>query len=388
VADRGASDGSLPVIVVATLMRPLGGTGVQTHFNGFLRFLEQRGVRATCVTPFSAPRAVVDPVLAMRRVVDRLSKPAGVWWYRRWHETLLKHVLARELRGEQGRVVVYAQCPVSAAAALRARGNKEQLVVMAVHFNISQADEWVEKERLSSDGRLYRSIQAFEEVVLPQLDGLVYVSEFMRKELEARIPSLQSSRSSVIPNFLELPPPRDPTRTTADIVNVGTLEPRKNQGYLLKILRAAKDMGWRYTLTLIGDGPDRAALERLASREGISDQVRFLGHRPDASRLVGEHRLYCHVARMENFGLAILEAMARGVPVIATPVGGTPEVFRASVEGLFWPLDKPEEAARELIALLEDESLLTAMGLAGRRRVENHFTTEAVGERLLEFLSA
>jgi glycosyltransferase involved in cell wall biosynthesis len=256
---------------------------------------------------------------------------------------------------------------------------------MAVHFNVSQADEWVNKGKLRHGDRVYRQIQALEEQILPQLDGIVYVSEFMRSELEERLPQLRAIHSSVIPNFLTLPPAKGSASRTGDLVNVGTLEPRKNQAYLIEILSAAKRMGHRYSLTLIGDGPDREKLEHLATRAGLSGQLHFLGFRADAARIVGEHRLYCHAARMENFGLAILEAMAQAVPVIATPVGGTMEVFEDGVEGTFWPLDDAEEAARRLIELMGDPTKLLAMGAAGRRRVANRFTSDIVGRQLYEF---
>jgi glycosyltransferase involved in cell wall biosynthesis len=318
-------------------------------------------------------------------MIDPLSGPLSVWWYRHWHGRFLELALRPELGREAGHVVVYAQCPVSAAAAIAARRSKDQRVVMAVHFNVSQADEWVDKGKLSRGDRVYRHIKSFEDRVLPQLDGIVYVSEFMRGELEERFPQLRAVASSVIPNFIELPPARGGAPQSGDLVNVGTLEPRKNQAYLIEILAAAGRMGRRYSLSLIGDGPDKHRLEQLASRAGVHDQLRFLGFRADAARIVGEHRLYCHTARMENFGLAILEAMAQGVPVVATPVGGTMEVFDDGVEGTFWPLDDAEGAARRLVELMDDPARLAAMGAAGRIRVANRFTCEIAGRRLYEF---
>ena len=367
-------------------MRPTGETGVQTHFNGFLRTLERRNVLATCITPFSSPRALIYPVFGMRRLVDPVSGSLSVWWYRRWHGRFLRYALARELKRERGPVVVYAQCPVSASAALKARRSGDQRVVMVVHFNESQADEWADKGRLGRRGFLYRRIRAFEEAVLPRLDGIVYVSDFMRRELEARIPELRSVRSSVIPNFVDLPARREVVTTRGDLVSVGTLEPRKNQAYLLDILSAAAQMGRRYTLDVVGDGPDRPALERRARELGIAEHVRFLGFRTDASEFVSGHRLFCHTARQENFPISVLEAMAHGISVAASPVGGIPEMFRDGVEGVFWPLDAPFEAAEILVRHLENRAALASAGTAARERVAEHFTSDIVGERLGDFL--
>jgi glycosyltransferase involved in cell wall biosynthesis len=377
-----------PAVVVATLLQERGPTGVQSHFNAVLRFLEAQQSPAECVTPFSSPAALVYPVLGVRRLLEPVSSSLAVWWYRRWHGRLLEHALARRLAREAGPVVVYAQCPVSAAAALRARRTGDVRVVLAVHFNVSQADEWADKGQLERSGSLYRRIREFEESILPQVDGIVYVSEFMRGELQERIPALTGVRSSVVPNFVDLPAAEPGATRRRDLVSVGSLEPRKNQQYLFEILQAAAEQGHRYTLTLLGDGPDRPRLEQAAHRLGVADQVEFLGFRRDSQRLVAEHRVLCHTARVDNFPLTILEAMAQGVPVAAAPVGGIPEMLRDGVEGVFWPLDAPEAAARILISRLEDATGLAAMGSAARRRVAESFSTEVVAHRLVAFLHA
>jgi glycosyltransferase involved in cell wall biosynthesis len=373
-------------VVVATLMRPTGETGVQTHFNGLLRYLERHEARASRVTPFSAPGILVYPVFGARRVIDPLSGPLSVWWYRRWHASFLRLALSRELAKAGSSTVVYAQCPVSAAVALEARRVRDQRVIMAVHFNVSQADEWADKGRIRTGGRLHRSITAFEERVLPRLDGIVYVSKFMRDVLEARVPAVRRVRSAVIPNFVDVPTSTARPQMKGDLVSVGTLEPRKNQAYLLEILSAARRLGHTYTLTLVGDGPDRHALERRAHQLEIGDQVRFLGFRPDAARLIGEYRAYCHAARIENFGLALLEAMASGRPVFTTPSGGTSEVLRDGIEGVFLPFEAPQEAAGTLVSCMEDLPRLECMGAAGRARATEHFSADAVVPQLLDFL--
>lgn len=384
-SDVRPADEEAPTVYIATIMRPTGDTGVQTHINSFLSFLRRRDNRAVCVTPFSAPTALVYPVFALRRLVDPVSGTLSVWWYRHWHGRFLRVALARALAREDGPVVIYAQCPVSAAAALRARRSREQRIVMAVHFNVSQADEWVSKGRLRADSRSFRNITRFEARILPRLDGVVYVSRFIREELESRIPALRSLHASVIPNFVELPAISDHPNK-GDLVTVGTLEPRKNQAYLFSILSAAARAGYHYTLTIVGDGPDRSALTLLAQRLGLESKVRMLGFRSDAADLIASHRLYCHVARQESFGLVIAEAMACGIPVVACPVGGTTEVFRPGIDGFVWPLDAPEEAARILIDHMSDETRLARMGSAGRQRVAEYFSTDVVAPYLLRFL--
>jgi glycosyltransferase involved in cell wall biosynthesis len=382
-------DNRPPKLYVATILNAQGQTGVQTHFNGLLRFAEERRYPAALVTPFSAPPLFVYPAVGVRRfVLARLSSSASVRWYRHVHGLLLQKVLARQLARETGPIVVYAQCPVSANAALIARRSDAQRVVMVVHFNISQADEWQEKGLIRSHGAAYRRITDFEADVLPRLDGVVHVSRFMRDEIERRIPSLRHVRSSVIPNFVPTPPFRPSEARQADLVCVGTLEPRKNQRYLLEILRSAKRLGHRYTLTFVGDGPDRSMLEREAVTLDVADQVHFLGFRDDAAELMRAHRMVCIASRMDNAPLVVLEAMARGVPVITTAVGGIPEMVRDRREAAFWPLDAPEEAAEVLIRCMDDPGRLAVMGEAGRERASLCFAPDVVAKQLFEFVSA
>lgn len=374
---------ALTEIVIASLMRATGGSGVQSHVRTLVDFLHGTSRSVTFVNPFSSRSPLLYPVFGVRLGIRPVSEPAGVWWYRHWHGRFLEKALARHLAG-RSRSVVYVQCPVSAHAALRARTG--QPVVMAAHFNMSQADEWAAKGAITPGGALFQSIRAFEERVLAQLDGIVYVSAFSRALMEERIPRLRTVPSVVIPNPVAVATPRPAPGRMGDLVTVGALEPHKNQAYLLRILEAAARRGHRYTLTVIGDGPDRRALEELARELGVSGQVRFVGYQPDPRPLLRGHRLCCHASTMESFGIALAEAMAEGLPVLAAAVGGVPEVVRAGRDGMFWPLDDAPAAANVLIELMEDEPGRARMADAARTRVTEEFSADVVGRRLLAFL--
>lgn len=371
-----------PPVVVASLMRETGGTGVQTHVAAVCRYLESVGASVSLVTPFSSPALLVKPIFAVRYAIAPLSSSASVWWYRHWHGVFLKRALRASLARAPD-AVVYAQCPVSAAAALAVR--HDQRVVMAVHFNLSQADEWAEKNEIAPDGRMFASIRDFEERVVPRVDCVVHVSEFMRTQLERRMPALVGVPSVVVPNFVDRSP-ETPATPVADLITVGCLEPRKNQRYLLEVLRAAAVRGHRYSLSVVGDGPDRAELQSLVRDWGMEDQVRFLGYRRDARDLMRAHRLYCHASRMEAFGIVLVEAMSEGVPVLAGAVGGAAAIVRPGVDGEFWSLDDVEAAAGVLISMMSDPERLRALGASGRTRVEQEYSSEVVGARLARVL--
>ncbi|WP_151084268.1 glycosyltransferase [Nocardioides cynanchi] len=385
-APRSGDHGGEPrETVVVTLLRPEGDSGVQTHVSTLVQQLRQSGRPVTLITPFSARSPLVRPVFALRIPLRRASRPAGVWWYRRWHARYLEQALRRHLaQSGRGGAVIYAQCPVSADVALRARAR--QPVVMIEHFNVSQAEEWAEKGEVPRSGRVFGSILAFEERVLPRLDGIVYVSDFARAGLQERIPALAGVPSVVIPNFVrpsDVPARPSPTR---DLVTVGTLEPRKNQGYQLEILAAAAEQGHRFTLTVVGGGPDRGRLEGLVRSLGLDGQVRLVGQQHDVRAFLRDHRLYCHTATIENLPIAPMEAMAEGLPVLAAPVGGILELFTPGVEGEVWELGDPVAAARVLVRMLSDDAKLATMAQQARDRVDREFTAAAVVPRLEDFL--
>ena len=374
-------------VVIASLLREHGETGVQTHVRAVRDALMRAGRSVQLVTPFCAPRWQVYPVFGVRRLIDRLHKPASVWWYRHWHAVFLRRALRRQL-ADGAPHVIYAQCPLSARAALRARMSARQSVVMAVHFNLSQATEWADKGAISPHGAYFRAMQALEAATLPQVDALVYVSGFMRGQLEQRIPALAQVPSMVIPNFVDDPGPPPAVEPHTDLVTVGTLEQRKNQRYALDILHAAQRQGRRLTLTVMGDGPDRAGLEADARRLGIADQVRFAGFVARAAAHMPGHRACLHVAQMENLPLTLIEAMSRGLPLFAPAVGGIPEVFDDGREGRVIPLDDAAAAARVIINGLDAPGFLAAAGTAARARFERDFEARRVAARLDAYLQA
>jgi glycosyltransferase involved in cell wall biosynthesis len=374
-------------VIVATVMRPSGETGVQTHFRAFAAWLQARGRACVLLTPFSAPMAVVAPLFGLRRLIDPLHGPSSVWWYRHWHAALLRGMLTRHL-ADGAPCTVYAQCPLCAEAALAARRGPRQRVVLVVHFNVSQADEWAGKGRIAADGPMARAIRAMEARVLPAVDGLVCVSAFMRDELRRRVPAVAAVPTAVIPNFVDDPGPVTREALDADLLCVGTLEPRKNQLYALEIVAAARDLGRPLTLTIIGDGPDRTRLEQHAQALGIGGQVRFAGYVRGAGTAFARHRACLHVATMENLPLTLVEALARATPVFAVPVGGVPEVVTDGVEGRHLPAADATAAARRILEWFDEPGRLDGAATAARQRFLADFASDVAAARLLAFLDA
>ena len=388
---------TVPILVVS-MMRAVGTTGVQTHVRETCKFLAGRGHPFILVTPFSWGGLLSTPIFGVRRLLlEPVSGAASVAWYRYWHYVFLRRALERELARFRS-AVVYAQCPLSALAALEVRRDPTQRVVLAIHFDVSQADEWANMNKLRRGGRVYRRTTELERRVLPIVDGVVYVSESARQGVVSHVNGVESVRSAVIPNFVADPlsaiqaNPAGRTISkaadTADLIAVGSLQIRKNQQFLLDVVHTANQMGRRLTLDLIGEGPCRHRLERYARSLGVADQVRFLGARLDVQTQLSGHRVLVHAATREPFGMVFIEAMASGLPVVSSDVGGIPEVFEPGVEGLVWPLDDPPAAARVLIDLLEDEERLLQLSTAARQRFERSFDAKVVGPVLEGFLES
>ena len=152
---------------------------------------------------------------------------------------------------------------------------------------------------------------------------------------------------------------------------VARLDPVKDLGTLIQAIAPHPSM----ILLVIGDGSERAALERIANDVGAPSAGRFLGHRDDARDLLAACDLYANSSISEGISLTILEAMAAGLPVVATRVGGTPEIVDDTC-GRLVPARDAGSLGATLAALAGNADLRAGLGALGRARVEQRFTLE------------
>jgi glycosyltransferase involved in cell wall biosynthesis len=378
---------SLPVIV-ATILPEEGVTGVHTHIRQLRRYLKENGRASTLVTPFSWGRPLSYPVFGLRPLIlERCSGPASVVWYRYWHEVFLRNALRRCLR-DVGGCVICAQDPLAARAALHARRGPHQRVVLAVHFQTSQADEWAYKNQIKRDGLLFRAIRRYERQVIPSVDRLMYVSRSARNGILSWLPEASAVPSAVISNFvspLRSEPDQEPL---GDLVTIGSLLRAKNHRFLLEVLAEARQAGRSLTLDIFGEGPLRKDLLRQARQLGLGEQVRLRGFRPDVRDFLPRYRAYVHASYLDSQSLAIIEAMSAGLPIVAGEVGGIGELCDEGVEARFWPLDDPAQATATLIGLLDCEPARLKAARAASERFHRDFDADVVGPQLMSFLLA
>ncbi len=129
------------------------------------------------------------------------------------------------------------------------------------------------------------------------------------------------------------------------------------------------------TLVMVGDGPDYERVERLVKARGLEEDVVLLGKQDAVHTLLPCADVFLLPSAQESFGLAALEAMACGVPVVASRVGGLPEVVRHGVDGWLEPPGDVEQHAARCVDLLQDRALARRMGAAARRRAVKTFAT-------------
>lgn len=160
------------------------------------------------------------------------------------------------------------------------------------------------------------------------------------------------------------------------IGSVGRLVPVKNYQLLLRAVRRMEKEDVQ--VVLIGDGPERASLENLALELGIAKQTIFLGHCNDVFSQLASMDVFVLPSFSEGISNTMLEAMACGIPVIASNVGGNPEILKHSVEGLLFENNDESELTSNLLSMYGDPAAREKFALAGRARVERDFSMAAM----------
>jgi glycosyltransferase involved in cell wall biosynthesis len=194
-------------------------------------------------------------------------------------------------------------------------------------------------------------------------------------------------RVALIPNAALLPGPRPGSRddARAGVLFVGALHRRKGVDTLLEAFARIPP---RSTLCLVGDGPERAALEARARTLGIADRVRFLGEVPDPSPWYAAARVFVLPSWAEGLSNALLEAMSAGLPVIATRIGGNVDVVEDGITGLLVEPGRAAELAAALERLLRDDGLAQQLGAGARAAVRAEHTLERAAERYVQLYRA
>lgn len=165
------------------------------------------------------------------------------------------------------------------------------------------------------------------------------------------------------------------------VCSVGSLTQKKGHSVLLQAWPDISKACPRARLLLVGDGPLRSELEQRAHALGSGERVRFLGRRQDVPSILATADLFVLPSLWEGFGIAVVEAMAAGVAVVASDVDGVREIVRHERDGLLVPSGEPGKLADAVVSLLGAPNRAKALSEEGRRRADE-FSIQQTVERL------
>ena len=174
-------------------------------------------------------------------------------------------------------------------------------------------------------------------------------------------------------------------------ISVARLSPEKDFPTLVRAVALAAEVVPELKLKIVGDGPERSKIEQVIHELGQSQRIELLGERQDIPELLATAGFFATATLTEGISLTLLEAMACGLPVLATHVGGNPEIVEEDVTGFLVPSADVDALAAGLIRMVQSAARWPELGFQGRQRVERHFTNkQMVGdyERLYDTLLA
>lgn len=318
-------------------------------------------------------------------------------------------VFFHEVRPLAYPVLAHTPYALALCSAIVSVASWEGLDVLHAHYAVPHATSaWMAREVLGGGPRLVTTLHGTDITLvgsdpsyLPitrhsilHSDAVTAPSAWLRDQTWARF-DLDPERTpiEVVPNFVD-PEQYRPLDGTARphvealfgdasapvVVHVSNFRALKRVDRVVEVFaRVARERPCR--LVLIGDGPERPAVEAQVRAAGLTDRVRLLGGRERFEALLRECAVFVLPSETEGFGLAALEALASGVPVIASDVGGLPEVVRDGHTGFLVPVDDVAGMAAHLSALLGDPDRCAAIGRAARADALDRFRAEPILDR-------
>ncbi len=289
------------------------------------------------------------------------------------------------------------------AVALHDTARKHELDLLHMHYAIPHATSaWIAHEMLGEQTDLkivttlhgtditlvglHPSFHAITRFSILKSHGLTAVSEFLRRETvrDFRVPE---QRIEVIPNFIDTSiyrPGLEPSHraTLAPdgekiVMHISNFRAVKRVEDVVAIF-ARMSAEHPVRLVLVGDGPERPRVLLRAEELGVRDKVLFLGKHTSVHELLSCSDLFLLPSASESFGLVALEAMACGAPVVASNIGGLPEVIEAGTTGYMFDVGDIQGMAEAGVRVLADDDLRASMSEAGRVLAEERFSADRV----------
>jgi N-acetyl-alpha-D-glucosaminyl L-malate synthase BshA len=233
------------------------------------------------------------------------------------------------------------------------------------------------------------SMMNITRYAIERCDAVTAVSDHLRRESEKKL-GITPGKIETVYNFIN-PQTFNPSLRPAEspgmkekvvILHSSNLRPVKSPLDVIRIFQGiAGGLDRPAELWIVGEGPLQEEMMRLAEELGIADMVHFLGVYGEMGALIASSHLMLLPSKQESFGLAALEAMACGVPVVASRVGGLPEVIDDGKTGLLYTYGRIEEAVEKALRVLTDPGRYAAMRQAAIDSVEANFPMEKILDR-------
>lgn len=232
----------------------------------------------------------------------------------------------------------------------------------------------------------HKHISRFDTYVAQRADRVIAISESVRRDLVNN--QVKPEKIELIYNGIDLTPFGD-SKSSSDIRKrfdkyligfVANLNYRKGHEYLLRAIASVKKEFPQIQLLLLGEGDLRVELENLVKDLEIQEQVSFLGYQKDVPAILKQLDLYVHASTLEPLGIAVIEAMAAGKCVVATEVGGVPEIIQDGKTGFLVKPKCSDSLARSIIKIIGAPDIAIEIGGAARNRVEEVFDIKKVVE--------
>lgn len=314
----------------------------------------------------------------------------------------VENVYYHEVEMEEYPLFEHPPYPLALAVAMHDAARKHGLELLHVHYAIPHATSaWLARQMLGNRRMkivttlhgtditlvgVHPSFRAITRFSILRSDGLTAVSHYLKDAtvVHFRVPA---ERIEVIPNFVNTsefrrdrhPCHRDALASPDEkiLMHVSNFRPVKRVTDVVQVFaRVAQRIPAR--LIMVGDGPERPRAAETAERLGVGDRVTFLGKHSSVADLLACADLFLLPSESESFGLAALEAMACGVPVIATRVGGMPEVVPEGRAGRLAAVGDIDGMADTVVELLTDRERWCEASAAGRSVAVERFSAERV----------
>jgi len=244
---------------------------------------------------------------------------------------------------------------------------------------------WTLKDTAPSRLRRWRDrcLHPVSRVLDRQSGRVVTSSDAVRKEWDASLAS-PLYQTIYTPYDLDRESYNRPQETEAlsaaladqGVIKIGVvsrLSEEKGIQYLLQAIPLIADKFSNFRIYIAGDGSYREQLDRLAESLKVQSQVKFLGHLTGVRAFLERLDLFVQPSRSESLGVAVMEALSVGLPVVATRVGGIPEIVADNVSGLLVPSQNPERLAEAIASLCADPEKRKSMGSAGKELIGRKF---------------